>query len=332
MKKNILYGVVFFVLVALAWFLVADNNKKTAKIDRKMFQVTDTLSIDRIFLADRSGKSVELVREKDYWRVKDGFRARPDAVNSLLQALGTMEIFSPVPKSGVESILKQLAISAKKVEVYVKGVKTKTLYIGGPTSNSEGTYVLLEGEDLPMIANIPGWQGYISPRFFTNKEDWRENIFASFSPDEITAIKVEHFQQPNLGFNIEASNLNDIQLSDIKGKSFPTTQEALRDYMKRFLAVRADAFEYNIPQRDSIIKTPELHRVTISLKSKGDYVINFYRVKYKGTPDDKVEDLEFTDPNRVWFYASKSNDFGAYQFGSTGNILLPINLFTKQTQ
>ncbi len=332
MKKNLVYGIVFIALCGIAWFLVQKNSRSGMKIDRKMFQVADTASINRLFLADRTGKMVDLVREKNYWRLNKSYRVRPDAVNAVLQALGSMEVFSPVPTSGTESIMKQLAASGKKLEVYQKGVKVKTIYIGGPTSNTEGTYMLLEGEDLPMIVNVPGWQGYLTPRFFTNKEDWRENIFASFLPSDISNLSIEHLTEPERGYKIDASDLNAIKIFDQKGKPFASTQKALQDYLKRFKEIRADAFEYNTTTRDSVIKLPLLHKLTLNQKNGKPFEINFYRVKYKGTPTDKVDDLEYTDPNRAWFYVPSTKDFGSYQYGSTGNILLPINLFTKPTQ
>ena len=66
---------------------------------------------------------------------------------------------SPVPKAAFNNVIKQIATSGTKVEIYQgKDKPSKTYYIGGATLDHQGTYMILETEgvksSVPFIMYI----------------------------------------------------------------------------------------------------------------------------------------------------------------------------------
>ena len=63
MKKNKTVLIVFVLLAVVACGLWYVESNKSIKGELRDFAVTDTSSIDKIFLADKEGRAVTLVRE-----------------------------------------------------------------------------------------------------------------------------------------------------------------------------------------------------------------------------------------------------------------------------
>lgn len=175
MRSNKLLLVLLVVLIAVA-AVIYFNNDKGATIDdiegaKSEFGVEDTSSITKIFIADAKGETVTLERKKDNWLVDGKYNARPDNIRLLMKTFGRIKVRMPVPKAARNNIITSLATEAIKVEIY-QGDKqpSKTYYVGGPTSDHQGTYMLLETEGVkstvPFITHIPGFYGYLTARFF----------------------------------------------------------------------------------------------------------------------------------------------------------------------
>jgi hypothetical protein len=72
MKKNLLYAAVLILLLAAAWWITQKDDRSTLDPNETVFSVEDTASIDRIFIADKSGRSILAEKEPDgRWLVND---------------------------------------------------------------------------------------------------------------------------------------------------------------------------------------------------------------------------------------------------------------------
>lgn len=182
--------------------LIMNNKNATINKELRDFAVEDTSSVTKIFMVNKSNDKVLLERKNGIWWVNNKFKARPDAIYTLLKTLSRMDVKSPVPKSAHNTIIKRLATQSMKVEVFQGDKKVKVFYVGGPTSNNFGTYMLLEGSDVAFVVHIPGFNGYLSTRFFVEEELWRSSEIFNYSFSDITYIKVQNPGNPSKSFKV----------------------------------------------------------------------------------------------------------------------------------
>lgn len=315
MKKNLIYLVVFVALLVLAIWLVKRDRNRTLDPTETSFKVADTAAVQRIFMADRQGGTVLLERSAEgNWLVNGKYVARPDMMNVLLETLIRMEIKSPVPKGAMKAVKTNMATSGIKVEIYSgpKAKKELVFYVGSSTVDTRGTYMIKEDADLPYILYIPGWEGYLTPRFFTSEEAWRERILFRLSPEEVQSIAIEYPDTPVYNYSIERLNENSYQLTmGTVSQPFPTAAGAA--IWKDLSLLRIEGFENEVPIRDSVITmVPPVFNLTITEKSGKIHTLQTF-FKSQLNTIDVVLIQGFPDLDRSYFYYEQGNEFGVIQ-------------------
>ncbi len=174
MNRNRIAIILVIILGSVSLWLVLNNKKSTLKKGLRDFALEDTASVTKLFLADKNNRSITLEKQKPgIWRLNNKFFARNDAVNLLLETMKRVEVKSPVGKNAKDVIIKALAAAGVKIEAYNKDKLVKLYYVGSETQDMLGTYMLLadpitlENSSVPYITYIPGFDGYLTPRFFT---------------------------------------------------------------------------------------------------------------------------------------------------------------------
>lgn len=206
MKKNRIAIIIVLILsVIIAILAVKYNRNSTLDSGTSVFAIADTGSVTRIFLSDKNNNSVVLKKIPDScWTVNDTFRASRESVIMLLTTMMGIEVREPVSKSSRNTIIKQMAAGAVKVEVYQKvyridflGIRwfpheklTKTYYVGSPTQDNMGTYMLMEDADEPFVTYIPGFRGFLSSRYSTLVKHWRDHTVFHLRYNDIKQIEV----------------------------------------------------------------------------------------------------------------------------------------------
>ena len=267
MKKNTVYILLVLVLVVIAVVLLLNNKKTTLKKELRDFAIADTSVVDKIFLVDKENNKVELTRKDGIWKVNKKFTARKDAVDVLLETLANMQVRYPVPKSSHNTVVKRMSTQSTKVEVYSKGNLLKTYFVGGPTQDHVGTYMLLNGSDVPMVVFTPGFNGYLTPRFFTSEIDWRDNTIFKYNYPDIYSITCEHPREPEKSFKITRlgpNNFSIIRLIDNTPiKNYDPI--AVKTYFSYFKRISFDHFLTQIPEKkkDSILHSTPVYIFTV---------------------------------------------------------------------
>ena len=143
-------------LVSLAAYFFFKPSSSTLKKERSDFAVKDTASITKIFMADQQGRSVLLERiNVDNWKLNNEFKARPDAVNILLETIKRVTVKSPVNRAAFENVVKQIAGAGTKVEIYQgKDTPSKTYYVGHSNQEHTGTFMLMENSTVPFLTHM----------------------------------------------------------------------------------------------------------------------------------------------------------------------------------
>lgn len=296
MKRTLFLFILFAVLGSgTVWFLTSDKtNQKTtvADWDRK-FKVENTNDIHKIFLASRYGETVTLERKDGVWYYNGKDKVRPSAMENLMRAFGEMEMKYKPAQPAVPTMVKNLAATGIKVELYNKaGQNLKTYYIGGATPDGTGTYMIMEGSEQPYVVHLPTWEGNLRVRFDMWGDDWRDKTVFSASIDDIRSVTVEYPKQQNKSFRLEKTE------SGYTVRPFydftPAINKSLRPgaveaYLMNFKSVGAEAFENDNPRQDSVRQLVPFSVVTIKTINGTEKQARFFPIlPESGGVDEKT--------------------------------------------
>lgn len=282
--------------------MVSACKQKQNKSEISNFKVEDTTSIDKIFMADKSNRKVLLTKENGKWLVDQEFPARPDLITDLLILLKRIEVKQYVPKNAVENVIKSMAVYSTKVEIYQKGKLDKVFYVGGPTQDHLGTYMLLEGSSLPFICYVPGFRGYLSPYFMPFPEEWRDKTIFAYHNNEIRKVSIEFMRNPELSYEItyEKGKFG-IRLlqQDIALSNFDTLM--VKDYMRNFKIIGFESFlDVNQARLDSVTSKYGLYKVSVTDTANRTRSVSLYEIPLPpGTVDLYGDEIKF-DLDRMY--------------------------------
>lgn len=317
------------------WLIMREPGKGTPNPELRNFAVEDTASITKIFLADNTPKQVTLTREADgRWKVDGKYYARPDAVRTLLVTIHDISVREPVGQKARENVVKKLITGSTKIEIYAGDKLIRQYYVGGETADMMGTYMLLsdvsDPEEIvnssePFIMEIKGFNGYLTPRYFTNKAEWRDRTaFRYFAPD-IRSIKVTHGGEAAPGsFIVTQSPGNKFGLQTITGQPLPFDTIAVKQYISYFGNIGFENFVTDLKQStmDSILASPPAHTITVTDASNKKTEIRMFLKKNDGmAPEDSTADMPPPfDPDRMYAQLG-TGDFVIVQYYVFGKLL-----------
>lgn len=193
----------------LLWFRLgdADDLALSAYPDRQ-FAVTDPGVIERIFIADMQGRSIDLRRRGGRWLIGDSLTASPSIMREVLNVLAKVEVDYIPPAATVATIEDALRTNALKIAVYDDdGVQLRSLLLGPSTQDERNSYMLIEGQRQPYAVRVPGHTGSLRPLFDLRSVDaWRSLGFVSVDPAEVAAVRVEYPRQRGASFSVERTS------------------------------------------------------------------------------------------------------------------------------
>lgn len=290
-KKQYLYLILAGLTLATLIFLLkkakeGDQNS-TLKREFSDFAIEDTTAIDKIVITDVNGDKATVTKVgQDEWQLNGKYKARIDAVRIILKTAKLISVKSEVPKAAEENVLKTMMVTYKKVDYYANGILVKTWYVGGPTRDHYGTYMLLQkpGENrsqVPYVTEIKGFFGHLSSRFFTDEKEWRDKVIIQMNPEKIKSVVFKNNENPEYGFKIEVKGKNLFELYDYNDKKlngFDTV--SIRAYLLNYRKVAFEGFNrgvLNEKQEDSLRKAIPFADITISDKSGNSIRLKTYR-------------------------------------------------------
>jgi hypothetical protein len=255
MKNRFLFIIAGLLIVA-AVVVFMYNRTSTIKKELRDFAVADTALVDRIFMVDKMNQSVLLEREGDEWKVNGKYTARKDAIYVLLKTIARLDVKSPVPKSMMNTVISQMAARSVKTEVYKNGKRVKTFYVGGPTADHQGTFMMLENSSMPFIMHIPGFFGYLTTRFFVEEIMWRDQSVFRCPFKQLREIQVDYPSEPAKSYRIINEGPN--QFTVLNGSQQMKMVDTIKtkEYLGRFAVVNYQTIINNFPEHraDSLDK------------------------------------------------------------------------------
>lgn len=233
------------------------------------FGIKNVAQIRKIFIAQRDGETTLLEKRGADWLYNSKFKARPNAIENVLDAIARVEIDHIPAKAAVSNIVKNLAGEGIKVEIYASGEKPiKTYYIGGGTADERGTYMIMEGFDQPFVCHIPGWEGNLRYRFTLRGDDWRDKTVFAENPEAIQAVSIEYPKQKNRSFKLERKGNNRFEIKPFYSIT-PAIQAPYREgsaeaFLIGFESLGAEAFENSTPAKDSVRQIVPFSIITVT--------------------------------------------------------------------
>jgi len=335
MRKLAFPLTVLVIVVSVALYYYNSPGSSTIKGQQSDFAIEDTSSVTKIFLSDKANNNITLERQVEGgWKLNNQYVARQDAINNILETIMRISVRAPVPNSAFEVVVKNLAGNSTKVEIYQREkTPSKVYYVGGPNKAHSGTYMLMENSDVPFLIHIEGFHGFVSPRYFTNENDWINNVVFQYEYGSIASVQLEYPAAPGNSFKISVSEDDNFRLFKLEGdEEIEIFNEVLaKQFVSQFKKVPYESFEETRSKEylDSVItnlQPLEIYTVT-DRSGKVKQAKTFRKPVDEGFEDIEGNLIDY-DMNRMLCLIDR-DDVVVVQYFIFDNLKLSINDFIE---
>lgn len=315
MKKNLLLFFLLLLLSVAAYFVFTGRNASTLSKDATDFAVTDTAAITKIFLADRNGKSITLERKSSSeWLLNKTLTPKREFLKLFLEGVSKISVKSRVAKSAYNNVLRMLSSTGIKCEIYLHGEPTpsKVYYVGGQTESALGTFMMIENSETPVITEIPGFNGYLTPRYTVDLEAWKNTLLFNYNPADISKLSVQYAAFPQNSFSI-INQKNGILVSTAVMPSMPADTIAVENYLGLYKNVyyEASAMHFSQKTRDSILSNPPSIIISITDRKDSTLTLAIFPMANSEASIARTDSLGAPlqyDPDRLFGYIENSRE------------------------
>lgn len=354
-KRNLLILLIAVVAIGLIALFVAIRGSKDATFEQD-FHVEDVENITKLYLADKQDNHVLLQRvaEADTnsdttWTVDGLYPANKGMIKLLLETLRDMRIRQQVNKNAVPQAIKRLSANSIKCEVYQTRYLidwfggrlrlfpheklTVTYFVGQETQDMMACFMYREGDKVPFIIHIPGFRGYLTPRFVTDAMSWRSHTIVHWDITHLQQVKLDIPATPEESYTVSRQgNTFMFQKAGQMINDFDTARVA--QMLSCFHNLNFDEFASRVPNSNmetsfnagprAILQVTNTEGITREVKTF---------IKYNNPADSLVmgnEDLyEMFDLNRLYAIID-SKDTVLIQYFVFDNILQPASFYLGQ--
>jgi len=351
MKKNKTIFIAFILLVLIALVLWLTRSATTFKRSLSDFKIDDSSSVTRIFMTDKNNNTVTLSRKAPgKWLVNDKYPAQNQSIDLLLKTMVEIEVQQPVARAAHDNIVKELAVNAVKVEIYQQVYRidlfgtinwfpheklTRVYYVGGATQSNLGCFMLMQDSSEPFIVFLPGFRGFVSPRYSPIEKYWRNyNIFNKTIP-EIQTVRVEIPATPDYSYEVKNTGNNKFALISLIDNEPVMNYDTLRllNFLSGFRNLNYEALlnDMDKTRKDSILRSQPFIIITLTDTSGISKTITTYHKKGPdGQTDPQGRALPY-DLDRLYASVNEGLDFTIIQYFSFDKVLRPKPFFMKDT-
>ena len=346
-KNNKITLIITILLVVIAGVLIWNNRYlSTIKGESSDFQVWDTASVTKIYLADRRDNESLLERQEQGWTLNGTYKAHPKQVQYLLTTLYKIRVKMPVSAASHDNIVKQMASQSTKVEVYqmeprinlfdriklfYHEARTKVFYVGGATMDNTGTFMLKEGSDKAYILYIPGKNASLDTRFTANPDDWRDHTVFHANLADIQSVEIDFNEDPEASFRIDNIGKHQYKLTRLcDDKNLPYDTLKVINFMSSFGNLRFEAlFTNTLPQEriDSITSSPFVHYVVVTDKSGKTQDMKTFKKLVMNSVTDLSGEYGDVDHDRMYALIEDGKDFVLIQNYVFDKVLHDVRYF-----
>lgn len=273
---------VFFVLLVIIIFYLYNDKKISSNSNSNMFAVEDTSCISKIFLADRNGTSILLEKNKNNWILNKKYDVKKSSINILLSTIKDIRVHKSVPLNATNNIIKDIATNGIKVEIYSnkKNKLLRSYTLGQPTADYLSNYIINNDEETPYIVNIPGFNGFLTPRYGVQVNNldinsWRSTLIFKKSAKKINNLSLTNFLDSSKSFSI---NNKECLLYDFKQNQVKVNKNIIDKYVKVCSKLNCESYS-NTNKFNDYNKL--LFEISIDTDTLKIYELNRDLLKYK---------------------------------------------------
>jgi len=346
MKKNKIIVIISIFLAIAAMMLVVTQSDKTFKRSLSDFEIEDTAAVTKIFMADKNNHTVELTRQPSgNWMVNNTWKASKNSIDLILQTMHNLTVKEPVPRPAYNNVIRDLAVNSVKVEIYQKVYRinlfnrirwfpheklTKVYYIGGATQSNRGNFSLMEGSSVPFITWLPGFRGFVSPRFQPIPKYWRDYTVFKKNLPEIATVLVEFPTKKNESFQMTNQGNILISLSTYPEKQVIPDFDTLAalNFLTAFRNLNFEAIldDFNPHRKDSILSSLPLIIITLTDTSGSTTLMKAFFKEGDGQTDINGDVIPY-DLDRLYALVNNGEDFVLIQYFNFDRVLRPRSFF-----
>jgi hypothetical protein len=350
MKKNRNIIIVTAILAVIVLILLLTQSRSTFRRSLSDFAIDDSSTVTKIFMADKNNNTLKLTRDASgKWFVNDKFPAQRFNINLLLGTMLQMEVKAPVAVAAHDNIIRQLAVNSVKVEIYQRVYRidifhklrlfpheklTKVYYVGNATQDNRGTFMLMEHSSEPFVTYLPGFRGFLSPRFMPKEKYWRDFTIFRKNIHEIASVKVEFPLDPELSYMVRNNHDRNVELISLyKNQDVPDfdTLKVL-NFLSSFRSISYEALMNDMDRhmKDSIVASVPFHIITVTdTNGVSRSVRTFHKPTKYGETEIEGKTYPY-DLDRMFALVNDGKDFALIQFFVFDPIIRPITFYLKE--
>ncbi len=351
MKKNKPILIIVIILLIISVLLIIKQTNTTLRKAISDFAIEDTASITKVFMSDKKNSSILLTRQPDgKWMLNNKYAANQQVMNIFLKTMYNVTAAAPVSKVAFKNVVARMAAIAVKVEIYQQVYRIdlfgriklfrhekliKTFYVGDNTSDSMGTYMLMEGAKEPFVVVIQSFRGFLSTRFIPDEDQWREQTIFKIKLKDIKSVKMEFPVTPDSSFLINGIGKFKYTLTQLAdNRSIPYDTMKLLSFLASFEDIKYETLLNHIYDKkkiDSIKSSPIWHIITVTGIDGKSTMIKTYRRKpqYGEYYDEATKQKVIYDRDRLFALINDDKDLTLIQFFVFEKILKSVNYFKK---
>ena len=313
--KKIIFPIllIFAAVTAFIFFYEVSSGESS---DSYNFSINDTASIHKIIIWDKSPDTVTLERKSNDWLVNNKFLARTDAIDILLETIYRIRLRNFPQKSALPRILSSMGTYGKHVDIIIGNKKAKSFTVGTETPDQLGTYMLMDGFKTPVATHIPGFNGYLSSRFFLREDLWRTREIWPYSK-EIQSIEIVY--PDSSSFTVSKRDKHNYYLKTPKGLVVNADNMASQAFFSAIKKAKYEGMIINTDlawrKQDSIRESP--HVGMFKVKYIDGKILEMKIHKVPGGPDwlDENGEIQQYDPDRYYAFTSDGRFLLTQRFG-----------------
>jgi len=347
MSKNARIFVIVIILAIITLYLFFHNSNSTLYKKYSDFAIQDTTNITKIFLADKNNNKTLMEKEKPgKWIINKKYDGNNDVISILLKTLSNISVRMPVPKTAHNNVISRMSAIAVKVEIYKTAYRinilgiikffrydklVKVFYVGDNTKDNIGTYMLMEGSDLPFITYIPGFRGFLSTRFVPDENVWRSQVIFNYNFRDIKTVSIDFPDTPDSSFIIDKIGHMQYKLYH-SNKEIPVYDTIkLVKFLSSFNNIKYESLLNDMEKhkKDSIIHSKPYHILKLTdMNNKTTVIKTFHKEPAYGEYfDEAANEPVFNDRDRLYALVNDDKDFVLIQFFVFEKILKTVNNF-----
>jgi hypothetical protein len=154
-------------------------------------------------------------------------------------------------------VIRNMAANGIKVELYkTSGRHLTTFYVGGQVGSNAGSYMLMEGAERPYVVQIPGFEGYLTPRYSTTFSDWRDRTVFRVPREDVRTVTVFYSDSSLNNYTVTQDDKGKVSVSinpAIMSDANKLNERRATVYTKFFENVNCEGYLNGAPHLDSVI-------------------------------------------------------------------------------